>query len=165
MEIQTNAQIVINADIESIFDASVDCQNLPKFFVGYKAIPAIVSAKTLDGLPLREGSMRIVDNSDGSSIEEIIVSMQRPHIQKYKLVKGFQPPFSWLVCAASGQWSYEEIDTRTKIKWEFKFDSPNLFTYLIFLLVVKQAFQKAQEICLENIKRHLENTGDIHREN
>ena len=161
MKIQTSTQVVINANIESVFDASTDCQNLPKFFIGYKAIPAIVSARTSDGLPLQEGSIRIVDNSDGSSIEESIVSLQRPNIQKYKLVKGFKPPFSWLVRAASGQWLYENIDVTTKITWEFNFEAFNLFTYLIFRLIVKRPFQKAQEICLKNIKSHLEEGDDI----
>lgn len=161
MEIQTKAQVIINADVESVFDASTDCRNLPKFFIGYKAIPAIVNARTTDGLPLQEGSIRIVDNSDGSSVEEIIVSLQRPDMQEYKLVKGFKPPFSWLVRAASGQWSYEATDARTKITWEFKFETPNLFTYLIFRLMVKRPFQKAQEICLENVKRHLESDSDM----
>lgn len=161
MKIQTNAQVIINADAESVFDVSTNCRNLQKFFTGYKVIPAIVSARTLDGLPLQEGSIRIVDNRDGSSVEEIIVLLQRPYIQEYKLVKGFKPPFSWLVRAASGQWSYEDIDARTKIMWEFNFETPNLFTYLIFRLMVKRPFQKAQEICLENVKRHLESGGDM----
>lgn len=160
MKIQTNVQVIINAGAESVFDVSTDCRNLQKFFTGYKAIPAIVRARTVDGLSLRDGSIRIVDNSDGSSIEELIVSLQRPNIQKYKLVKGFKPPFSWLVRAASGQWSYEDIDTRTRITWEFKFETPNLFTYLIFRLVVKRPFQKAQEICLENVKRYVECRSD-----
>lgn len=156
MQIQTNAQVFINADIERVFDASIDCQNLPKFFTGYNEIPAILSAKTLDELPLQEGSTRIVNNSDGSSIEEVIVTLKRPDVQEYELVKGLKPPFSWLVRLASGKWSYETIDAGTKVTWEFNFEVPNIFAYLIFRLVVKRPFQQAQKICLENLKRYLE---------
>ena len=156
MQIQTNAQVTINDSIESVFDISTDCQNLPKFFTGYKAIPAIVSAKTFDGLPLHKGSTRIVNNSDGSSVEEIIVEVRRPTIQKYQLIKGLKPPFSWLVSIASGSWLYETIDTRTKITWEFNFEVRNIFAYWIFLLLVKNPFQRSQEICLENIKSYIE---------
>lgn len=163
MQIQTHAQVVINAGIESVFDASTDCQNLPKFFTGYQGIPAIVSAKTVDGLPLREGSIRIVDSSDGSSIEEVIVSLKRPDTQQYKLVKGFKPPFSWLVRTASGKWSYETLNetlnTQTKVIWNFYFEIPNIFAYLVFYLIVQRPFQKAQEICLRNLKAYVENSA------
>jgi Polyketide cyclase / dehydrase and lipid transport len=160
IQIQSNAQIVINAEIAAVFDASIDCENLPKFFTGYQSIPAIVGAKTVDKLPLHEGSIRIVDNSDGSSIEEIIVLLQRPSTQKYKLIKGFKPPFSWLVKTASGQWSYEALDTKTRVIWNFYFEMSNIFAYAIFRLAVLSSFQKAQEICLRNLKEYVENNGD-----
>lgn len=160
MQIQTDAQVVVNAWIETVFDASTDCQNLPKFFTGYKGIPAIISAKTLDGLPLHEGSIRIVDNSDGSSIEEVIVSLKRPDTQRYELVKGFKPPFSWLVRVASGKWSYETLDTKTRVVWSFYFEIPNILAYLVFRLVVQRPFQQAQEICLRNLKKYVEDRED-----
>lgn len=160
MQIQTNAQIIVNAELESVFNASIDCQNLPRFFTGYKAIPAILSAKTVDGLPLHDGSIRIVDNSDGSSIEEVIVSLNRPNSQEYKLVRGFKPPFAWLVRTASGKWEYKTLDSQTRVIWNFYFEIPNIFAYLVFRLLVKQPFQKAQEICLKNLKQYVENGGD-----
>lgn len=158
MQIQTNAQVIVDAGIEAVFDASTDCRNLPRFFTGYKAIPAIVSAKTVDGLPLHEGSIRIVDNSDGSSIEEVIVSLRRPDGQEYKLLKGFKPPFSWLVQAASGRWSYRTLDAKTEVVWNFYFEIPNLFAYLVFRLAVQRPFQRAQEICLGNLKKYVEDS-------
>jgi len=159
MQIQTDAQVIVNAGIEAVFDASTDCQNLPKFFTGYKGIPAIISAKTLDGLPLHEGSMRIVDNSDGSSIEEVIVSLKRPDTQRYELIKGFKPPFSWLVRAASGKWSYEALGTKTRVVWSFYFEISNILAYLVFRLVVQRPFQQSQEICLRNLKKYVEDSG------
>jgi hypothetical protein len=157
MHIQTRSQVIIKAQIETVFDVSTDSQNLPKFFAGYQGIPAIVRAKNIDGLPLHEGSIRIVDNSDGSSIEEVIVSLQRPTLQQYQLVKGFKPPFSWLVRTASGQWLYETIDTKTKVTWNFDFEVPNIFAYIIVRLVVQRSFQQAQDICLRNLKEYIEN--------
>ncbi|MDX2096688.1 MAG: SRPBCC family protein [Leptolyngbyaceae cyanobacterium bins.59] len=159
MQIQTRAQVLINADIETVFDTSTNCQNLPKFFTGYQAIPAIVSAKTGDGLPLREGGTRIVVNSDGSSIEEVIVGLKRPELQKYQLVKGFKPPFSWLVRLASGDWSYQAIGAQTQVTWNFRFEVRNIVAYSIFRLLVQEPFQKAQEICLANLKGYIEGMG------
>jgi hypothetical protein len=135
-------------------------KNLPKFCTGYKAIPAIVSAKTVDGLPLHERSIRIVDNSDASSIEEVIVSLKRPAMQKYELIKGFKPPFSWLVRVASGTWTYETLDAKTRVVWSFYFEIPNIFAYLVFRLLVQRPFQQAQEICLGNLKKYVEDSGD-----
>lgn len=157
MQIQSNAQTTIDAEIEAVFDASTDCQNLPKLFTGYQGIPAIVRVKTVDGLPLHEGSIRVVDNSDGSSIEEVIVSLQRPNTQSYELLRGFKPPFSWLVRSASGQWAYETIDHKTRVIWNFYFESPNVLAYWIFRLLVQRPFQQAQEICLNNLKQYVEN--------
>ncbi|HLP87118.1 MAG TPA: SRPBCC family protein [Nostocaceae cyanobacterium] len=156
MLIKTNAQIIINENIESVFDISTDCENLPKFFTGYQPIPAIVNAKTLDELPLHEGSTRIVNNSDGSSVEEILVQLERPHVQAYKLIKGLKPPFSFLVRSAQGKWIYTNTDSGVKVDWEFEFEISNILGYLIFNLAVKKPFQKAQEICLENIKKYIE---------
>lgn len=158
MQIQTSVQVIVNAKIEDVFNASTDCHNLPKFFIGYKGIPAILSAKTVDGLPLHEGSIRIVDNSDGSSIEEVILSLKQPNLQEYKLVSGFKPPFSWLVRAASGKWEYETLDNKTRVIWNFYFDTRNIFAYLFFRLLVQQQFQKAQEICLRNLKKYVEDS-------
>lgn len=158
MQIQTSVQVIVNAKIEDVFNASTDCDNLPKFFTGYKGIPAILSAKTVDGLPLREGSIRIVDNSDGSSIEEVILSLKQPSLQEYKLIRGFKPPFSWLVRAASGKWEYETLDNKTRVIWNFYFETRNIFAYLVFRLLVLHQFQKAQEICLKNLKKYVEDS-------
>lgn len=156
MQIQTNVQISIDAPIEQVFDCSIDCQNLPKFFIGYRAIPAILSATTADGLPLHQGSTRIVQNSDGSEIEEAIVALQRPTLQAYKLLRGFKPPFSWLVHSAWGQWSYQAIASKTQINWQFEFEMQHLLAYVVFWAMVKHPFQTAQSICLANLKRTIE---------
>ncbi len=156
MNLQTTAQISIRAPIERVFDASIDCQNLPQFFTGYKAIPAIVSATTSDGLALHEGSTRIVHNSDRSTIQEVIVTLQRPHLQEYRLVSGFKPPFSWLVRSASGRWVYDMTEGNTTVQWIFVFETRNILADWIFRLAVAKPFQIAQTICLENIRRSLE---------
>jgi len=158
MLIQTCAQIFIDAPIEQVFDESIDCQNLPKFFTGYQAIPAIVHATTTDGLPLHEGSTRIVQNSNGSAIEEAIVALHRPTLQAYKLLRGFKPPFSWLVRSASGQWSYQAMNSGTHITWQFEFEIQNRLAYIVFLALVKHSFQTAQNICLTNLKQAVEYT-------
>jgi carbon monoxide dehydrogenase subunit G len=162
MNIQTSAQITISADIERVFDYSIDCENLPMLFTGYQSIPAILSATTTDGLPLHECSIRTVKNSDGSAIAEIITTLQRPTVQAYKLIRGFKPPFAWLVRSASGKWLYEAKDSATRITWQFEFEMQNPFAYLVFRAVVKRSFQEAQRICLENLKRFVE-TGVCRR--
>lgn len=156
MQIQTHAQILIQAQIEQVFDASIDCQNLPQFFTGYQAIPGIESATTADGLPLREGGTRIVQNRDRSTVEETILALKRPMLQEYVLVKGLKPPFSWLVDRASGKWVYQTVETGTQVDWTFTFDSLNIIAAWLIQLLVKKPFQKAQEICLGNLKHYCE---------
>lgn len=156
MNIKTSVEITINADVERVFDYSIDCQNLPILFTGYQSIPAILSASTTDGQPLHEGCMRIVKNSDGSVIEEIITTLQRPSIQAYKLIRGFQPPLAWLVHSASGKWLYNATHSGTHITWMFEFKMQHLLAYLFFLTVVKRPFQTAQKNCLENLRKAVE---------
>lgn len=154
--IQTTAKIFINAEPELVFRLSTDNDNLPRFFTGYKQIPAILSAKTADGAPLREGSTRIVKNSDGSEITETIVRLESPTVQEYKLVGGFKPPFSWLVKTAGGRWDYVTATKGTRVTWTFHFETRGFLARTIFLLFVKASFQKAQEICLSNLKKYAE---------
>jgi uncharacterized membrane protein len=45
MQLQTDAQVIVNAAIEAVFDVPTDCQNLPKLLTGCNGIPAIVSEK------------------------------------------------------------------------------------------------------------------------
>lgn len=156
MNIKTSVQITINADVERVFDYSIDCQNLPMLFTGYQSIPAILSATTTDGLPLHEGSMRIVNNNDGSAIAELITTLQRPTVQAYKLIRGFKPPFAWFVHSASGEWLYSATHSGTHITWTFEFKIQHLLAYLVFLTIVKRPFQTAQRICLENLLRVIE---------
>lgn len=158
--IQTKAKIVVEAEPETVFRLSTDNENLPRFFTGYKQIPAIVHARTADGLPPKQGGNRVVRNSDGSEIEEIIVRLESPTVQEYKLISGFKPPFSRLVKSASGRWDYVETATGgTEITWTFSFETRGLIAETIFRLAVKAAFQKAQEICLFNLKKHAEQGG------
>ena len=156
MNIQAQATIIINSGIETVFDASIDSQTLSKCFTGYKNIPAVLNIKTADGLPVREGSTRIVDNSNGMCIEEVILSLKRPDSYEYQLSKGFKPPFSWLIRTASAKWSYETLDSQTKVTWDYYFETLNSLAYLVFRLVVERQFQQALEICLRNLKQSIE---------
>ena len=156
MNIHAQATIIINSGIESVFDASIDSHTLAKCFTGYKNIAAVLSIKTVDGLPIREGSTRIVDNSNGMCIEEVILSLKRPDSYEYQLCKGFKPPFSWLIRTASAKWSYETLDSQTKVTWDYYFEPLNSFSYLVFRLVVERQFQQALEICLRNLKQSIE---------
>ena len=93
MKVHSASEVTITANIEKVFDAATDCQNLSKFFTDYRTIPGILKASTIDDLPLHEGSTRVVHNSDGSVIEESITMLQRPTVQNYRLVKGLRPLF------------------------------------------------------------------------
>jgi uncharacterized protein YndB with AHSA1/START domain len=155
--IQTKAKVVTKAEPEIVFRLSTDNENLPLFFTGYKQVPAIISARTADGLPLKQGCTRVVKNSDGSEIEEIIIRLESPAVQEYKLISGFKPPVSWLVKSANGRWDYVKTATGgTEITWTFNFETRNFITETIFRLAVKSEFQKAQEICLSNLKKYVE---------
>ncbi|MDJ1184807.1 SRPBCC family protein [Roseofilum casamattae] len=156
MQIHSRVTIAIESEIETVFDASIDCETLARCFTGYKAIAAVINIKTADGLPVREGSTRIVDNSNGMCIEEVILSLKRPNSYEYQLLKGFKPPFSWLIRTASAKWSYETLDTKTKVTWDYYFEPLNSLASLVFRALVQRQFQQALEICLQNLKQSVE---------
>lgn len=67
---------------------------------------------------------------------------------------------SWLVRVASGKWSYKTLDVKTRVIWNFCVETTNIFAYLVFRLVVQRSFKQAQEICLRNLKKYVEDSGD-----
>lgn len=156
MKLQTNASIEIQASPETVFDFSTNHLNLPKVFKGYGPIPAIIKAETLGNQPLQTGSIRRVYNADGSVIDEKIIELSRPTQQKYQLVRGFKPPFSWLFQCAGGDWTFSPTASGTLVEWKFNFVLTSPIVYPIAGILIHAFFVKAQQQCLTNIKHLIE---------
>lgn len=156
MKVQSQASIEINALPETVFDCATAPNNLPKFFKGYGVIPGILSVEIVGGGETREGVIRRVTNLDNSIIDEEIIELKRPTKQTYKLISGFKPPFSFLVRSGGGDWTLTPFNNSTILVWEFYFQLSSILAYPLMAFIMWAYFQKAQQLCLSEIKKYVE---------
>lgn len=159
MKVQSRASIEINALPEIVFDCATAPDNLPKFFKGYGVIPGILSVEIVGGGEMREGVIRRVKNLDNSIIDEEIINLKRPTKQTYKLISGFKPPFSFLVRSGGGDWTFTLSHNSTILVWEFYFELTSILASPLMTFIMSVFFQKAQQLCLNKIKKYVENAA------
>lgn len=159
MNVQSQASIEIRALPEKVFDFATAVSTLPKVFKGYGIIPAILNAEIVGGGEIREGAIRQVTNADGSVIDEEIIQLTRPTKQTYKLIRGFKPPFSFLVRSGGGDWTLTPSNNLTIVTWKFYFELTSVLAYPLMTFVMSTYFQKAQQRCLTEIKNYVENSA------
>jgi ribosome-associated toxin RatA of RatAB toxin-antitoxin module len=157
MKVQSQASIEIKASPEQVFDFATAVSSLPKVFKGYGVIPGIRSAEIVSGGEMRSGVIRRVTNYDNSVIDEEIIKLTRPTKQTYKIVSGFKPPFSYLVRSGGGDWTLTPSNDSTIVNWKFYFEVTSVLAYPIVALIMSAQFQKAQQSCLAEIKKYVEN--------
>ncbi|PZU92332.1 MAG: hypothetical protein DCF32_23625 [Leptolyngbya sp.] len=51
------------------------------------------------------------------------------------------------------------LDAKTEVRWNFCFEISNILAYLVFRWGVQRQFQRAQAVCLENLKNYAEANG------
>ena len=134
--------------------------NLPKVFRGFGPIPAIIKAEMVDGGEMREGGVRRIENSDGSVIDEEIITFNKTGRQTYRLVRGFKFPISLLIESGGGDWKFTATAKGTRIDWEFYFMLTSGLFYPVGLLLVQVFMQTAMQQCLDNIQECLENQSE-----
>ncbi|MBI3070611.1 MAG: SRPBCC family protein [Deltaproteobacteria bacterium] len=152
MDVTAAASIEIGKPIETVFDYAVTSENIPRIFVGYGPIPAVVSATVRGDGILREGATRTIENSDGSVIDEAITALVRPTRQAYRLPGGFKKPFSFIVRSAEGNWVFSQTSTGTRVDWSFRFELTSPIARPFGWLLMRLFFQKAMERCLARLK-------------
>ncbi|MEZ2226962.1 MAG: SRPBCC family protein [Microcoleus sp.] len=160
MLVKTNALVEIAASPEVVFDFVTSLSNLPKVVRGFGLIPAIMKAEMADSGEMREGGVRRIENSDGSVIDEEIISFKKPERQTYRLVRGFKFPISLLIESGGGDWKFTATPKGTRIDWEFYFMLTSPVFYPVGFLLVQVFMQKAMQQCLDNIQQSLVNQSE-----
>ncbi|MCC3450749.1 MAG: SRPBCC family protein [Microcoleus sp. PH2017_29_MFU_D_A] len=160
MLVKTNALVEIPASPEVVFDFVASLSNVPKSFRGFGLIPAIIKAEMADGGEMREGGVRQIKHSDGSVIDEEIITFKKPERQTYRLVRGFKFPISLLIESGGGDWKFTTTEKGTRIDWEFYFMLTSPVFYPVGLLLVQVFMQKAMQQCLDNIQQSLANQSE-----
>jgi uncharacterized protein YndB with AHSA1/START domain len=151
VELATHATRRFDHPPETVFEAAVDAQRLPRTFVGAGPIPAVRHAELITPGPLRAGSVRRIQNSDGSVIDEQIVSLEIPSRHQYRLPGGFAFPFNLLVREAESTWLFAPAEGGTRVDWTYRFTLTTPLVAPLVLPIVKLFFARAMTLCLTRL--------------
>jgi len=156
VQVHSKASITINAPREEVFSFTNDLSKFPQTFSGYGPIPGMDRVENLNGAETREGTIRNIHYVDGTVLEEHLIAHSAPSEMAYEIVSGLRAPFSWLVRGAGGRWTFTDRGDSAHVEWRFRFDLTTPFVYPIGFIVGAVFFRKAQERCLRETKRAIE---------
>jgi uncharacterized protein YndB with AHSA1/START domain len=117
MRLTNRAEIEIARPVEEVFDLAAACEGFPRFLLPFGPIPGVASAELVDAAAPKAGVRRDVHMTDGSTMREEILAFDRPSRHRYRWLNRPAPPFSWLVRAAEGDWTFTATPTGTRIVW------------------------------------------------
>jgi hypothetical protein len=106
--------------LETAFDAVLRMPLESVFSRRYGALPPIRATERTDGAPGEPwgqvGQARVVRLSDGGSMRESLVAVERPEVFGYELdrVKG---AMAALVSSVDGSWAFAAAGTGTRVTW------------------------------------------------
>ena len=122
MELRTRAAITVSRPREEVYDLAVSNETLARVLQRLGPIPGIASARFVSGGSLVAGAQRNVSMTDGSVIEEEILEAERPHVHRYRWLRGLRPPFSLLVRTGEACWTFRDAaGGGTEIEWTYTF--------------------------------------------
>ena len=138
---------VIAADPGRAFALALDTELFPRLFRGKGLIPAVSRIIRLDDGPLRPGSRRRVESSDGNSVEETVLELVPPRRHRYR-VSGFAAPFGWWVRAAEADWLWTPHANGVHVHWRYRFDTRGGLSRRIVAFIGQRYFAAAMQDCL-----------------
>jgi hypothetical protein len=154
--VETHASVQVASSDRDAFTLMSDMEKFPSFFTGYGPIPHVVGCELVTPSPVGVGSKRLITNGDGSVLEEVVQVHVPGKEQKYRIEKGFVPPFSWMIAAAEGHWIFEPDGEQTRITWRYRFELRTMLVKPIAGFIVHGLFKRAMTRCLANMKAALE---------
>jgi hypothetical protein len=160
MQIETRAQIEIAAAPEAVFDVAADIRNFPRAMRPLGIIPGVASVEMAAGATPSAGAHRFVKLTDGSVVEEEILAFDRPSQHRYRWVHPPAPPFSLVVRAGEGTWSFtpSEHGQGTVVVWTYRFELTSVFAYPVALFVVSR-FRRWMEQSLKHVREAVVGPG------
>lgn len=169
MHLTLTAQRSIAAAPEAVFALALDHERFPALFEGYGPIPGLKRITPLS--PPALGSLRALENRDGSKLRERITALQPPHRHAYVL-DGFRAPLSWLAREGQADWRFDEIPdsgsisepdsgtTRathvTRVVWTYVFELTSPLAWPLAAPLLQGCMRAAMQRCLERMAQTLE---------
>jgi len=155
MEISASATIEIARPREAVFDFACSNDTYERLFRKRGPVAGVVKATMADGAAPADGARRRIELSDGSVVDEIIVSWDRPARHTYRWSGGLKGLGGMLVRSGEADWTFREHGGKTSIDWVYRFV---LTTPLVFpaVLVMRRQFRLWMEQQLRAIAAELE---------
>ena len=150
--VETHASVQVAGSDQDAFTLMSDMEKFPSFFTGYGPIPHVVGCELVTPSPVGVGSKRLITNADGSVLEEVVQVHVPGKEQRYRIENGFVPPFSWMISAAEGHWTFESGGEQTRITWAYRFELRSIMVKPIAGFIVHVLFKRAMARCLDNMK-------------
>ena len=153
MYFEVSVQKNMQGNQEEVWSLVTDLERFPSFFNGFVVIPSVERIEVLYKEPFLGGQRR-VHNSDGSVIEEEIISFTPHSEQQYRLCGGFSVPFSWMIYGAEATWLCTVIsETETNVSWKYRFHVRSLLLAPLTFIVVKLFFVRAMWLCVQSMAK------------
>lgn len=153
MPITVLASVKLPLSIDSAFAlAAGRTDNLSRFFTGYSPfIPAITRAALVNHTdPPAAGTLRDVDLSDGSKIQERVLAFDPPRLHRYEMAR--MNKLQRLICTNMvSEWRFDsDGPNASRIEWEYTIHNRSGLASII-ARPVAWSFQRAMQTCLDNI--------------
>jgi hypothetical protein len=136
MQLLARASIVVPRPPDEVFDFAVLAESAHAMMRAHFPIPGVDKAQMLDGAAVQAGARREVALSDGSTMIEELLKVDRPTLFRYRWASRLRPPLSLLVRAGETDWFFTPDEPGTHIEWIYRFELTSPLVYLPASLVV-----------------------------
>jgi hypothetical protein len=146
MHIRLLAEKVLPGPPAAVFALALDPERFPPTFRGCVPVPAVRSIRLRT--PLAVGSLRDLENSDGSRVTERITALEAPSHHAYTLT-GLAPPLSWLVRAGHADWSFTGVAGGTHVRWRYDWELAGGLAWPLAWPLLHGFMHRAMRRCLQ----------------
>ena len=122
MQLATRAEVHVPLPPERVFDVAVACETFPRILRPLGPIPGIAQARMLDAPGPATGARRRIELTDGSSLDEELLAVERPSRHTYRWLGPPARPLGLLVRRGTGDWSFVPEAGGTRVVWSYRFE-------------------------------------------
>lgn len=122
MKLDARATVHVPRPPEEVFDFAVANQNLSRMLQRKGPIPGVTGAELVEGSELRAGARRRVSMTDGSSLIEELIALDRPRVHEYRWAHPPPAPFSLLIRGGHATWTFKPEGGGTRVDWLYTFE-------------------------------------------
>jgi hypothetical protein len=136
LRIETGTEIEVARPQAEVFDFAVACETFPRVLLAFGPLPGVTKAVMRGDAVPAAGALREIQLSDGSTVEEEVLVLDRPACHRYRWTRPPAPPLGWLVRSGEGEWRFSPSAQGTRIAWRYRFELSHALAAPLALPVV-----------------------------